>query len=156
MRRSVTLAVLLALVVVHRRFFVIAGAVGQTATVALYGLLIAMLIPALVAPRHFAARAFSAPWLVFIGHRSYAMYLVQFLAAHAVIDLLPDTVVGFTLLAASFAVALAASDLLYRWFERPLTQWGHRWARRAKISEQLAQLPAHGSVIHPARRGPLI
>jgi hypothetical protein len=77
--------------------------------------------------------ALSAKWLVFIGHRSYAMYLVQYMSAHAVIAVLPGTtIVGGLLLSLSFAAALVVSDLLYRGFEKPITDWGHRWARAVK------------------------
>ncbi|MET3497625.1 acyltransferase family protein [Variovorax boronicumulans] len=133
MGHGAALAIVLLLFVWHRRFPVIAGRIDAPLAIAGYCLLITLLLPALIACRTWAARALSAKWLVFIGHRSYAMYLVQYMAAHAVIAVLPGTtIVGGLLLSLSFAAALLVSDLLYRGFEKPITDWGHRWARAVK------------------------
>jgi len=155
MTHGAAIAIVLALVVWHRRFPVIAGRIGDAPAIAVYSLLIAMLLPALIATRTWAARALGSKGLVFIGHRSYAMYLVQYVAAHAVIAVLPGpTIVGVLLLFLSFATALALSDLLYRWFEKPITDWGHRWAKAVKqialpVCNAAAALRPDGS------RGPL-
>ena len=158
MTDGAAIALLLALLVWHRRFPVIAGHIGETAAIAVYGLLIAMLLPALVATRTFAARVLAAKWLIFIGNRSYSMYLVQYLAAHAVIGVLPNTVVGARLLFLSFTVALALSDLLYRWYEKPITDWGHRWAKATKQSARPAVTrPARDEALRPGgSRTPLL
>jgi peptidoglycan/LPS O-acetylase OafA/YrhL len=160
MARSSALLVLLALLLLHRRFPVVASHIGEAAAITVYSLLVAMLIPALVAPRNPVARALAAKWLVFIGQRSYAMYLVQYLAAYAVIGLLPEAVAGAgaVLLGLSFVAALALSDLLYRWLERPVTDWGHRKAKAAKLSTRSTlALPACDEALGSGRsRTPLL
>ena len=159
MTPGAAIAILLVLLMWHRRFPVIAGHIGDASAIAVYSLLIAMLLPALIATRTFAARALASKWLVFIGHRSYAMYLVQYTAAHAVIAMRPGTVVGATLLFLSFIVALLFSDQLYRWFEKPITDWGHRWAKAVKqpTLSTIAVLPADcDAILRPGRnRSPL-
>lgn len=154
MTHGVAIAIVLALVVWHRRFPVIAGRIGDASAIAVYSLLIAMLLPALIATRTWAARALGSKWLAFIGHRSYAMYLVQYVAAHAVIAVLPGpTIVGALLLFFSFTSALLLSDLLYRWFEKPITDWGHRWARAVK---QVALPACDAAALRPdGSRSPL-
>jgi peptidoglycan/LPS O-acetylase OafA/YrhL len=49
-------------------------------------------------------------------------------------------VAGATLLFASFGAALVVSDFLYRRFEKPITEWGHRQARAA--TQPAPALPA--------------
>ena len=160
MTHGAAIAILLVLVAWHRRFPVVAGRIGDASAIAVYSLLVAMLLPALIATRTWVARALASKGLVFIGHRSYAMYLVQFVAAHAVIAVLPGTtIVGALLLFLSFTVALVLSDLLYRWFEKPITDWGHRWAKAVKQATLLpipAALPDCDAALRPARnRSPL-
>ncbi|MDP9895197.1 peptidoglycan/LPS O-acetylase OafA/YrhL [Variovorax boronicumulans] len=154
MNHGTAIALVVALLVVHRRFPVIAGRIGDASAIALYSLLIAMLIPALVASRTWIARALTSKPLVFVGHRSYAMYLVQYVAAHTVIAVLPaPTIVGGTLLFLSFALALVLSDQLYRWFEKPITDWGHRWAKAVKQAA-LSKTPLPGCDAAAAALGP--
>lgn len=150
MTHGAALAVVLAIFVWQRRFPLIAERIGAASAIALFSLLVTLLIPALIASRTWVARALASRWLVFVGQRSYAMYLVQYLAAHAVIALLPGMVVGSPLLFLSFAAALVLSDWLYRGFERPITAWGHRWAKAAKRPDESARaLPGHGAAWQP-------
>lgn len=130
---ALAIALVLALLVWQRRFPLAADRLGAAGAMAVYSLLVTLLIPALLAPRTWVARVLAAKWLVFIGHRSYAMYLVQYLCANAVIALLPGLVVGTPLLLLSFAVALVVSDWLHRGVEKPLTGWGHRLAQAARM-----------------------
>ncbi|MDP9992529.1 peptidoglycan/LPS O-acetylase OafA/YrhL [Variovorax boronicumulans] len=161
MKHGTAIALVVALLVVHRRFPVIAGRIGDASAIALYSLLIALLIPALVASHTWIARALASKALVFIGHRSYAMYLVQYVAAHTVIAVLPaPTIVGGTLLFLSFTLALVLSDQLYRWFEKPITDWGHRWAKAVKQAAlsktSLPGCDAAAAALGPAgKRSPL-
>lgn len=136
MTNGAAVALVLLLVVWQRRFPIAADRLGLAPAIAAYSLLVTLLIPALVAPRTWAARALASKWLVFVGQRSYAMYLVQYVAANAVIALWPGLVVGSPLLLLSFGVALLLSDWLHRGFEKPITAWGHRRAAAIK------QLPA--------------
>ncbi|MEO5738728.1 MAG: acyltransferase [Variovorax sp.] len=131
MRDGVALAIALALFVIHRKSVVIANRLGEPQMIALYTVLVGLWLPSLMA-RTGIGRVLGRQFLVFIGQRSYAMYLVQYLAAQAVIAMLPGTVAGPLLLGGAFVLALVVSDLLYRAFEKPLTQWGRRWAKAAK------------------------
>lgn len=131
MHDGVAVAIAVALFVVHRKSVVIANYLGEPQMIALYSVLVGLLLPSLVA-RTGVGRVLCWKWMAFIGQRSYAMYLIQYLAAQAVIAMLPGTVVGPVLLGGAFVLALAASDLLYRGFEKPLMQWGHRWAKAVK------------------------
>ena len=136
MRDGVALTIALALFVMHRKSVVIANHLGEPQMIALYTVLVGLLLPSLVA-RTGIGRVLCWRFLVFIGQRSYAMYLVQYLAAQAVIAVLAGTVAGPLLLGGAFVLALAVSDVLYRGFEKPLTQWGHRWAKAARRQPRL-------------------
>ncbi|QNK65065.1 acyltransferase family protein [Variovorax sp. PAMC26660] len=148
------LVILPLLFIVHRRFPLVTSYIGDLGAITLYGLLVGLLLPSLIASRTFMGKALGAKWLVFIGHRSYAMYLIQYIAAHAVLDVLSVIGVvivnGPALLLLSFIVSLAISDLLYRWFEKPITDWGHRWAKSTKQAA-LSRTAATG-VGNPAAR----
>lgn len=139
MTQAAALAVALALVAVHRKSLAISAWIGQPQLIAIYVLLVGMLLPALVA-NTWLRRVLSSRFLLFVGRRSYAMYLVQYLAAQAVIGMSPATVAGPLLLFASFGVALVASDFLYRRFEKPITDWGQQRARAT--GQQARALPA--------------
>ena len=131
--------VALALVAVHRKSLALSAWLGEPQLIAIYVVLVAMLLPSLVAST-WLQRVLSSRFLLFVGRRSYAMYLVQYLAAQAVIGMSPSTVAGPLLLFASFGVALVASDFLYRWFEKPITAWGQR--RAGAAAQQAPALPA--------------
>jgi len=139
MTQAAAVAVALALVAVHRKSLAISAWIGQPQLIAIYVVLVGMLLPALVA-NTWVRSVLASRFFVFAGRRSYAMYLAQYLAAQAVIGMLPGTVAGPLLLFASFGLALAASDLLYRWFEKPITGWGQQRARAA--AEPARELPA--------------
>jgi peptidoglycan/LPS O-acetylase OafA/YrhL len=117
----------LALVLMHAKAAAIIAAIGQQTMMGVYCLLVALLLPGLVAPT-WLGRALARPWMRFIGQRSYGMYLIQVLCAHLLISAfgLPY---GRLLLAVSFLAALAAADVLFRWFEKPINDRGHRWAK---------------------------
>jgi len=140
MNHGVALALVLLLLLWQRRFPLVADRIGTAGAIAVYSLLVTLLIPALVAPRTWLARALASKWLVFVGHRSYAMYLVQYVAANAVIAALPGLVVGTPLLLLSFGLALLLSHGLHRGFEKPITAWGHR--RAAAVKRSPAPAPA--------------
>ncbi|MFH0134417.1 acyltransferase family protein [Variovorax sp. VaC1] len=116
----------------YRRADWIESRIGMPLMVAVFCTLVALLMPALIANNTYVARVMGWRPLVFIGQRSYAMYLLQVIAALVVIFVLPGTTVGPLLLFGSFAVALVAAHVLYQWFERPIARWGHGWAEAVK------------------------
>lgn len=115
-----------------RRANLIESYIGLPLMVAVFCTLVALLMPALIANSSYVARALAWRPFVFIGQRSYAMYLLQVIAALAVLYTFPGTSIGPVLLFGSFAVALVMADVLYRWFERPIARWGHGWAKAVK------------------------
>jgi len=148
MTNVAVVALALALVVVHRRADLLARHLGEPQVIGLYCVLVALLLPALLTGT-IGRRMLSSKALVFVGRRSYAMYLVQYLAAQAVIALLPGVVAGPLLLALTFGVALAASDGLYRAFEQPIIRWGHRWAAVVQSDRHRAPRDAAASNWRP-------
>ncbi|RYH52111.1 MAG: acyltransferase [Alcaligenaceae bacterium] len=143
MTQTAAIVLVVLLCIVHRRALYIVSKIGNPEMIVIYCVLIALLLPALVA-NTYVKRALSSRFLVFVGRRSYGMYLIQYPAALAAAGLSKETFPeGWPLVFGSFAVALVAADFLYRWFEKPLTDWGHRWAKAAK---QRAMLPPKASV----------
>ncbi|WP_213779811.1 acyltransferase [Caballeronia sp. dw_276] len=104
------------LCIVHWKSIWIAEKIGLAQLIVAYGLLIALLIPALVSETIAQTVIGSRPF-VFVGRRSYSMYLIELLAAQAVQGLLPQIHFGPLFLPVCFIVALVASDCLYRWIE---------------------------------------
>lgn len=103
---------------------------GQEALIGTYAAAAALLLPALLS-RSVLARGLGLRPLVFIGERSYSMYLVQSIAARAAIGLLPTMGRRSTgLFLGAVVVALLIADVLYRWVELPMIEVGRRLAAR--------------------------
>jgi peptidoglycan/LPS O-acetylase OafA/YrhL len=96
-----------------------------------YAVLVAILLPTLLS-HSLPAKALSLRPMVFVGERSYSLYLVQLIALQVVEGVVPawrnhrDSKV----LLATLIVGLLASDLLYRWVEQPMIKVGRRFATR--------------------------
>ncbi|MET7964525.1 acyltransferase [Micromonospora zamorensis] len=102
---------------------------GQEALIGTYAAAAAVLLPALLS-RSVLARGLGLRPLVFVGERSYSMYLIQSIAARAAIGLLPALGRGTGVFLGSVVVALIAADVLYRWVELPMIETGRRLAAR--------------------------
>ena len=104
---------------------------GEEALIGVYAAAaVILLLPALLSGS-VLARGLGLRPLVFVGERSYSLYLIQVVAAHTVAGLVPSLGhpgTGYFL--ASVVVALFAADLLYRWVEQPLIEVGRRLAAR--------------------------
>ena len=134
---------------------------------------------AVLSPRHAFASGLPTKvlsWrpLVFVGERSYSLYLVQYLAMTTVIALVPSYAGHSTrLFVATTVLSLLAADLLYRWVEQPMIGVGRRFSGRGKVvpatppaappatpASPRPPAPADraipGSGPHPRRRPPLI
>ncbi len=98
-----------------------------------YALVIAVLIPAVVANGP-VRRALTWRPLVFIGERSYSLYLVQNLAAMAVFATLPWPPSIIHAIVVS-VVALAVAHVLHRTVEQPMIRYGRRLTRPAIAPE---------------------
>ena len=71
--------------------------------------------------------------LVFVGERSYSLYLVQYLAMTTVIALVPSYAGHSTrLFVATTVLGLLAADLLYRWVEQPMIGVGRLFSGQRK------------------------
>ena len=101
-----------------------------------YSLPAALLIPTLLGPG-ISRWLLTLKPLVFIGERSYSLYLVQGIAGQAVISTLPvlQSYQPWQWLMVA-AVSLIIADLLYRTVEQPLIKVGRRIIDRRKAAEQ--------------------
>ncbi|MEH1168211.1 acyltransferase [Micromonospora sp. CPCC 205539] len=103
---------------------------GQEALIGTYAAATAVLLPALLS-RSVLARGLGLRPLVFVGERSYSLYLIQAVAARAAAGLMPAIAHKSTaFFVATTVVALLAADLMYRWVELPLIEVGRRLAAR--------------------------
>jgi peptidoglycan/LPS O-acetylase OafA/YrhL len=98
-----------------------------------FSLLAAPLIPAAVLGTHWIIRPLTSRVLVFIGRRSYAIYLFHPLTL-SVVDLVipPGADPGRALLRLALIVTstVLLADILYRWLEKPCIRFGRRLAAR--------------------------
>ncbi|MFI6785234.1 acyltransferase family protein [Micromonospora sp. NPDC050276] len=101
---------------------------GQEALIGSYAAATAALLPALLS-RSVLARGLGLRPLVFVGERSYSLYLIQAIASRATAGLMPAIGHRTTLFfVATTLVALLAADLMYRWVELPMIEVGRRLA----------------------------
>jgi peptidoglycan/LPS O-acetylase OafA/YrhL len=117
---------------------------------AFYGVVVAVLLPTLLS-RGLPAKLLSLRPLVFVGERSYSLYLVQILAAKAVAGLMPAYArPGSKHLVAGLIIGLLAADLLYRWVELPMINLGRRFAPRSR--EPYHEVLSTGPAAEPPRQ----
>lgn len=101
---------------------------------ATYAVAAAILLPSLLS-RSLPAKLLSLRPMVFVGERSYSLYLVQLIAASIVVRLVPGwSHASSKQLIATLLVGLAGADLLYRWVEQPMIRLGRRFATRRRSS----------------------
>ncbi|MBJ8345433.1 acyltransferase [Antrihabitans sp. YC2-6] len=97
----------------------------------LYAIAVALFLPAVITPGP-VQRVLSARPLVFVGERSYSLYLVQALAGFAVVSVYPS-VDGTWKALAVIVIGLTAADVLYRCIELPLIKFGQRYVVPHKL-----------------------
>ncbi|HEX4224001.1 MAG TPA: glycosyltransferase 87 family protein [Pseudonocardiaceae bacterium] len=115
---------------------------GYVAVVPLYAIAVVLLLPAIVAPGP-PRWLLSRKPMVFLGERSYSIYLVQVIAQTMVLFVLP-MVTGLARGIAVAAVAVLLAHACYGWLELPMVSRGRRIiARRAEV---LAPAPARATV----------
>ena len=108
------------------------------AKIAAYSVAVALLLPAMLG-RGLPTKFLSLRPLVFVGERSYSLYLVQELAVAVVVGLAPSYETrGTKLFIAATIVALLCADLLYRWVEQPMIKVGRRLSRSGKAAPPTA------------------
>lgn len=102
--------------------------------IGVYAVAVALLLPAMLAPG-LPTKLLSWRPLVWVGERSYSLYLVQYLAMTTVIALVPSYAGHSTrLFVATTVVGLLAADLLYRWVEQPMIGAGRRFSGRGRAA----------------------
>ncbi|WP_063936026.1 acyltransferase family protein [Actinokineospora spheciospongiae] len=107
--------------------------VGEVTAIAIYALPVVALIAAIAPGRGLAAWLLSLRPMVWLGQRSYSLYLVQHIAAIVVLSSVPTLQDGRTRTAVAILfVSLAMAEVLYRWVELPMIDCGRRvigWLR---------------------------
>ena len=91
----------------------------------IYGLAVCFLLPAIIGnglPR----RLLSSRPFVFVGQRSYSLYLIQISVAEAMSGFAIWHKWDFAFTAMVFAAGLIVADVLYRYVEKPMIKFGHR------------------------------
>jgi peptidoglycan/LPS O-acetylase OafA/YrhL len=116
---------------------------GEARSIPLYGIAVCLLLPTVIGPGP-VRWLLSRPSMVFLGERSYSIYLVQFVAGYAVVGMFPGLSERSPLRAlVTVLVSVMFADLLYRGVERPMINWGKQVARRGAGSvERLRSVPA--------------
>jgi len=101
----------------------------------------ALLIASLVLRRGPLRRFLERPVLVYIGRRSYAMYLIHVLVADAVGHLTPKVLPAnwFAVVTFSYLLSLAGASLMYLTIERPCIGLGRRLSNRFMDRERVRQ-----------------
>ncbi|MBM0236102.1 acyltransferase [Micromonospora sp. ATA32] len=151
-RPVVSVAVLIGFVAVHLSLpFWPPAEDGQSELmIAVYAVAVALLLPAMLAPG-LPTKALSWRPLVFVGERSYSLYLVQYLAAKTAIGLVPAFAAhGTRLFLATTVIGLLAADLLFRWVEQPMIVVGRRIAGKGRT---VPALPTRASTPLPTVSG---
>lgn len=134
------------LCVVHWNSVALDHRIGEAQLVVLYGFIVALLMPNLIAGTLWTEILGSRPF-VFIGHRSYSMYLIELIGTQAAMGVFPQIHFGTLFLPITFTVSLIAADFLYRFVEKPMTGVGHKLAATQKPEHLTATKSpaAHGA-----------
>ena len=102
-----------------------AGGYGGAQGILLYGIVVAIFMPTLIGSSPINQILKSQPF-VFVGQRSYSLYLVQILAWQALVGMDPTMRVSPVGAILTVVVGLIFSDFLYRWVEVPMISIGKR------------------------------
>jgi peptidoglycan/LPS O-acetylase OafA/YrhL len=103
---------------------------------------------AAIGERSIGQRFLSSRTMVYIGQRSYAVYLIHVLATH-VVDRVPilaahTTAAALATFAAILALSLLVAEVLYRLIEGPGIRWAHEWSAAIQGSRPM-RAPANPS-----------
>jgi len=122
---------------------------SEAPVIALYAIPVVLLIPSLVAPGP-VSWLLSRPTLVFIGERSYSLYLTQQIAGFVAAGLSPMfTTPRVASAIAVTLIALLLADQLYRHVEQPMIALGRRVIQRQRDRDRPRPLeqPRHEAAI---------
>ena len=109
--------------------------------VLLFSASIALLIGTLVLRASWLRTFLEHPWIVIVGKRSYAMYLIHVLVIHAIerIATLLHACVWYTVVPLAYLVSFAGATALFYIVERPCLSFGRR------LSKEMRSTSASGS-----------
>ncbi len=95
---------------------------------------IALLIGTLVLQASWLRSLLSHPWIVLIGKRSYAMYLIHVLVLHTVEKLLSIVHASrwYTVVPVTYFLSFCGAVILYSVVERPCLSYGHRLSKNIR------------------------
>jgi len=102
-----------------------AGAYGGAQGILIYGIVVAFFMPTLIGSG-LLNRMLRSPLMIFIGQRSYALYLVQILAWQALVGMIPSMRVSAIVAVLTLVVGCIFADILYRWVELRTISFGKR------------------------------
>jgi peptidoglycan/LPS O-acetylase OafA/YrhL len=112
--------------------------------VLLFSASVALLIGTLVLRVSWLRTLLEHPWIVIVGKRSYAMYLIHVLVIHAVerIATLLHACVWYTVVPAAYLLSFAGATLLFYLVERPCLAYGRRLSKRMHESQDFVSQSA--------------
>jgi peptidoglycan/LPS O-acetylase OafA/YrhL len=114
-------------------------ALGDAGLANLYGLAVAILLPAVLGS-NLPNRMLSSKPMVFIGQRSYSIYLTQIVVSQMVTGYAPWREHGWAYVAQIVVLSLIVSDFLLRYVEKPAISFGGRLAKRLSTWLQLRRI----------------
>lgn len=137
-----SVAVAVGFVAFHLQFTGLLERFGEPRMIPVYGLALCLLLPVVIGPGPVRWLLSRRP-MVFVGQRSYSIYLVQFLAAAATAGLFPRPSGSHSpgMAVVTCVVSLLFADLLYRWVEQPMIAFGKRVSRRRASGATSAPVP---------------
>ena len=116
---------------------------ANAALLPLFSLSLALSLPSLATDAGRLTRLLANPVLVYIGRRSYGMYLIHVLAMNLVGRCVPFPVPGrwYVVLPLGYAASLAGAALLHVLIERPCIDYGRALVRRFPAPRPVAARP---------------
>jgi peptidoglycan/LPS O-acetylase OafA/YrhL len=137
MSNAAGLILLAVLCVIHWKSVELDHHIGEAQLVVLYGFIVALLMPNLIAGTLWTEILGSRPF-TFVGHRSYSMYLIELVGAQATMGIFPQIHFGPLFMPICFFMSLMAADGLHRFIEKPMTKIGHTLANSKRQSLPLS------------------
>ncbi|GJH20540.1 acyltransferase family protein [Caballeronia novacaledonica] len=98
-------------------------ALGDASLANLYGLAVVILLPAVLGP-NLPGRILASKPMVFIGERSYSMYLTQVVVSQMVTGFAPWREHGWAYVAQIVVLSMVVSDAMLRYVEKPAKRVG--------------------------------
>jgi peptidoglycan/LPS O-acetylase OafA/YrhL len=150
MSPAVSMLIFIAFIIMQGEIHRIQAAVGDAVMLNIYSVGVVLLIPAILGPG-LPRRLLSSRPFVFVGERSYSLYLVQILAAQSYNGVSGGFTGSMISVVMITGIGLVYSDFLYRWVEQPMIAKGHRLASR-----WATRVPSQRDLFKGDQMGPLV